>query len=57
VDDEAQTKISGGFRSDQGAREFALIRTMIGTAKKPDWNIIHSLMQDTQALIATLSTA
>ena len=29
-------KISGGFRSDQGAQEFAVIRTLISTAKKTD---------------------
>ena len=50
-------KISGGFRSDDGAAEFAVIRTMTGTAKKQGWNIIHSLMQDPQALIAAISTA
>lgn len=50
-------KISGGFRSDDGATDFAVIRTMIGTAKKQGWNIIHSLMQDPQTLIAALSAA
>jgi transposase len=50
-------KISGGFRSDQGAHEFALIRTTIGTAKKQGWNIIRSLMQNPQTLIAAISPA
>ena len=50
-------KISGGFRSDDGAADFAVIRTMIGTAKKQGWNIIHSLMQDPQTLIAAVSAA
>jgi hypothetical protein len=38
-------KISGGFRSDAGADEFAVIRTLIGTAKKKGWDVIHSLLQ------------
>jgi transposase len=50
-------KISGGFRSDDGAGEFAVIRTMIGTARKHGWNIIQSLMQDPQTLIAAISAA
>jgi transposase len=49
-------KISGGFRSEQGARDFAVIRTMIGTAKKQGWNIIQSLLHATQPLTEALST-
>jgi transposase len=50
-------KISGGFRSDQGASDFAVIRTMIGTAKKKGWDIIQSLIRDPQDLVAELSSA
>jgi transposase len=50
-------KISGGFRSDQGASDFAVIRTMIGTAKKKGWDIIQSLLRDPQDLVADLSSA
>jgi len=49
-------KISGGFRSDAGADEFAVIRTLIGTAKKKGWDVIHSLLQNTPDLIAQLSS-
>ena len=48
-------KISGCFRSVQGADDFALIRTLIGTAKKRGWGVIQSLMRDPQELIADLS--
>jgi transposase len=50
-------KISGCFRSVQGADDFAVIRTLIGTAKKRGWGVIQSLMRDTQTLIDDLSTA
>jgi transposase len=36
-------KISGGFRSLQGAMNFALIRSFLSTARKQDWNIIDAL--------------
>jgi len=49
-------KISGGFRSDAGADEFAVIRTLIETAKKKGWDVIHSLLQNTPDLIAQLSS-
>jgi transposase len=50
-------KISGCFRSVQGAQDFAVIRTLIGTARKRGWGIIQSLLRDPQALINDLSAA
>jgi len=50
-------KISGGFRSEQGARDFAVIRTVIATAKKQRWNVIHTLSQSPASLIAQLRIA
>ena len=50
-------KISGCFRSVQGANDFMVIRTLIGTAKKQGWGIIQSLMRDTQDLINELKAA
>ena len=50
-------KISGGFRSDQGATDFAIIRTLIGTAKKKGWNIIQTLLRHPGHLIDDLSSA
>ena len=49
-------KISGGFRSEQGARDFAVIRSVIATAKKQGWNVIHTLTQPPARLIAQLRT-
>ena len=49
---KVKQKISGGFRSEQGAADFAIIRSFISTAKKHHWNIIQALLQDTQILIA-----
>ncbi len=50
-------KISGGFRSQQGAYDFAVIRSFISTARKQGWNVIQALMQDPETLIARLRTA
>ena len=50
-------KISGGFRSDTGASDFAVIRTMIGTARKMGWDVIQSLLRDPRDLVADLSSA
>ena len=49
-------KISGCFRSLHGARNFTLIRTLIGTAKKQGWGVIQSLMRDPSDLIKELRT-
>jgi transposase len=50
-------KISGGFRSEDGARDFAIIRTLISTAKKQGWNVIQILNQNSDALIDRLRIA
>jgi transposase len=50
-------KISGCFRSVEGANDFAVIRTLIGTAKKQGWGVIQSLMRDPQDLINDLKAA
>jgi transposase len=49
-------KISGCFRSLQGAKDFTVIRTLIGTAKKQGWGVIQSLMRDPNDLIKELRT-
>lgn len=36
-------KISGGFRTPQGAHNFATLRTLIGTARKRGWNMLETL--------------
>jgi len=50
-------KISGGFRSEQGACDFAVIRSLIATAKKQRWNIIQTLTQTPDTLLTRLRTA
>lgn len=42
---KVQQKISGCFRSWNGAKIFARIRTLISTARKQDWNIFQSIKQ------------
>ena len=36
-------KISGGFRSEQGAEDFAVIRSLISTARKQGWDLLDTL--------------
>ena len=50
-------KISGDFRSDQGAENFATIRSFISTAKKQGWKIIEALTANPQELIGGLRLA
>ena len=50
-------KISGGFRSQEGAEDFAVIRSFISTARKQDWNVISAFMEDPQILIVRLRAA
>jgi transposase len=54
---KVKQKISGGFRSWDGAADFATIRSFISTAKKQGWNVIHALLQDPQSLITALVRA
>jgi transposase len=54
---KVRQKISGGFRSEQGARDFAVIRSLIATAKKQGWNILPTLTQSPAFLIAQLRIA
>ena len=47
-------KISGGFRSAEGAMDFALIRSLFSTAKKQGWNVIDALTCDPTNLAKSL---
>ncbi len=49
-------KISGGYRSQDSAEDFAVIRSVLSTARKQGWNIVHTLMQDPEKLIQSLRT-
>jgi transposase len=47
-------KISGGFRSVAGASEFAVIRSVLSTARKQGWNMLRTLVAQPADLIAEL---
>jgi transposase len=36
-------KISGGFRSEDGAKDFAVIRSLLSTARKQEWDLLQTL--------------
>ena len=50
-------KISSGFRSQDGAETFAIIRSVLSTAKKQGWDLIATLMHDPEILLQSLKTA
>lgn len=50
-------KISGGFRSMDGAMEFAVIRSLLSTARKQGWDIVQTLNANPDDLIANLRVA
>jgi transposase len=50
-------KISGGFRSEDGAKDFAVIRSVLSTARKHGWNIIATLTADPYRLLSQLRAA
>jgi transposase len=50
-------KISGGFRTQEGAETFAIIRSVLSTARKQGWDLIATLMQRPEILLQSLQTA
>jgi transposase len=50
-------KISGGFRSEAGAEDFAVIRSLLSTARKQAWDLLQTLTSDPKHLIARLRLA
>jgi transposase len=49
-------KISGGFRSEAGAEDFAVIRAALSTAKKQGWDILATLMRPETLVFALKSS-
>jgi transposase len=45
---------SGCSRTEEGAQDFATVRSVIGTAKKRGWNVLETLSQGAKSLIAKL---
>ena len=54
---KSKMKVSGCFRSLEGAKRFATIRTLIATARKRGWDIVECLMLNSAELIGRLSSA
>jgi transposase len=54
---KVKQKISGCFRSLDGALDFAVIRSFISTAKKQGWDVIHALTQNAQIHVSALRTS
>ena len=54
---KTRQKISGGFRSQAGAVEFGVIRSVLSTARKQRWNILRTLTASPSSLIADLRVA
>ena len=47
-------KISGGFRSEEAAKDFAVIRSVLSTARKQGWDILATLAADPHRLLSQL---
>jgi hypothetical protein len=45
-------KLSGGFRSVVAARDFAVIRSPIPTARQQGWDLLQTLPRDSNHLVA-----
>lgn len=52
---KVKMKISGGFRTMAGARNFACLRSVISTARKQGWNILQTLRENPAQIIHNLA--
>jgi transposase len=49
--------ISGGFRSEDGAKDFAVIRSVLSAARKQGWNMLQNLAGEPAHLMAHIRLA
>jgi transposase len=54
---KVKQKISGGVRTEAGAHTFVVLRTVLSTARKQGWNILHSLTTTPDCLARNLRTS
>ena len=47
-------KISGGFQSEHGAKDFGLIWSLLSTARKQGWDMLNTLTSQPDRLINDL---
>ena len=52
--EKVQQKISGSFRSRQGAINRTIIKTVLATARKQDWNMLETLRASPEDLVERL---
>jgi len=52
---KVKMKISGGFRTFEGASRFASLRSVVSTARKRGWNILQALVSQPHDLIQVLA--
>jgi transposase len=50
-------KISGGFRSQGDAKDFAIIRSVLSTARKQGWSMLQTLTGGPTRLTAVIRLA
>jgi len=50
-------KISGGFRSEDGAKDFSLLRSLLSTVRKQGWDMRETLTTQPNRLIDDLRVA
>lgn len=51
---KSRQTISGGPRCQDGAMDFAVIRSVLSTARKQGWNMLHTLTGDSEGLIPAI---
>ncbi len=51
---KVRQKISGSFRSAEGARNHAVLRTVLDTARKQGWNLLETLRTSPDELVGWL---